>query len=195
MAAAGSNNCAAGAMAGVTGELTADTLYNHTNLSRQNSIEAAKLTGALSSAMIVGPDDGDSVFAGSQIGRNAGENNALYIGGRVKLPYSDKITGKGNDYDIHSGLKLGIGLEEKSIGTDGYGKALYLIPEFGFGGYINIVPHNESVDKSFSLGYRNSASFDYLTTNQNNTGVGVTVGISTSPITWIPGNITVNNPK
>jgi len=63
------------------------------------------------------------------------------------------------------------------------------------GGYINVVPHNANIDKSFSLGYRNSISGEYLITHEGGIGYGITLGLSTSPITQIPGNITIDNSK
>ncbi len=67
---------AAGAASGVFGEIVGDAIYqNGQGLNRQNTIELSKIVGALTSAAIAGPDDGDSVFAGSQIARNAVENN------------------------------------------------------------------------------------------------------------------------
>ncbi len=85
MASAGGNNCASGAAAGITGELTASYLDRNTNLSNQYIIESSKLTGAITAAMVSGPDDGNSVFAGSQIGRNAAENNYLMPQEKAKL--------------------------------------------------------------------------------------------------------------
>ncbi len=193
MAAAGSNNCGAGAAAGVVGEALGSTLDKNTNLSNENIIAASQISGALTAAMVVGADDGDSVFAGGNVARNATQNNAIYIGGEVKIPGSDFLTGKGNDYDLNSGLNIGKGLEQKSIGTDGNSSAFYVIPTFGIGGYINFIPHGENINKVFSLGYKNFISADYLTTHQNNSGYGVSLGISTSPITWIPANITIDN--
>ncbi len=80
MSLAGGNNCAAGAASGVIGEVSAEFLSNNTNLTKPQIIESAKLAGALTAASIAGPDDGDSVFAGSQIARNAAENNFLHPG-------------------------------------------------------------------------------------------------------------------
>lgn len=78
MASAGGNNCASGAAAGVIGESIGSQLYDNGNgLSRKNTIAASQISGALAAAMVAGPDDGDSVFAGSQIGRNAAENNVI----------------------------------------------------------------------------------------------------------------------
>ncbi len=68
MALAGSNNCAAGVISGITGELSAEFLNQNTNLTNAQIIEAAKIVSALASAAVAGPDDGNSVFAGSQIG-------------------------------------------------------------------------------------------------------------------------------
>jgi hypothetical protein len=79
MAAAGGNNCAAGAASGVMGEVSAEFLDKNTILGNKQILESSKLIGALTSASIVGADDGDSVFAGSQIARNAAQNNALQI--------------------------------------------------------------------------------------------------------------------
>ena len=192
------NDAMSGAIAGVAGELTAE-LANENGVDVATSIQLANLAGAISSIIYGGltnqSDDQmtKNAWEGSRIAGNAGANNALYIGGKVKIPGSDFLTGKGNDYDINSGVNIGIGLEEKSFGTDGNGSAFYVIPEFGVGGYINVVPHNTNIDKSFSLGYRNSISGEYLITHEGGSGYGVTVGLSTSPITQIPGNITVDN--
>ena len=159
--------------------------------------DSLDLAASLLTSIATGRSDeqtASNMFAGQRVGGNAAENNALLIGGKVKIPLSDFVTGKGKDYDIHSGLKIGLGLTEKSIGTDGAGNAFYLVPEFGLGGYINLTPHSENVDKSFSLGYRNTISIDYLRTDQRHSGYGVTFGVSTSPYTVIPVNIIVNKP-
>ncbi len=79
MAAAGGNNCAAGAASGMAGEEFAALLGRNTNFTKSQIIESSKLIGALTSASIVEAGDGDSVFAGSQIARNAAQNNALQI--------------------------------------------------------------------------------------------------------------------
>jgi hypothetical protein len=79
MAAAGGNNCAAGAASGMAGEEFAALLGRNTNFTKSQIIESSKVIGALTSASIVGAGDGDSVFAGSQIARNAAQNNALQI--------------------------------------------------------------------------------------------------------------------
>ena len=79
MAAAGGNDCTAGAASGVIGETFGELIYNNGNgLNRQNTILASQVIGALTAAAVLGPDDGDSVFAGSQVGRNAVENNVLF---------------------------------------------------------------------------------------------------------------------
>gem|GEM_PF-5772183 len=75
MATAGGNNCAAGAASGMAGEEFAGLLGRNTNFTKSQIIESSKLIGALTAASILGADDGDSVFAGSQIARNAAENN------------------------------------------------------------------------------------------------------------------------
>ena len=80
MAAAGGNNCGAGAAAGVTGELIGSSLRSSVDdgsMKRSTALALAESGSALAAAAIVNPDDGDSVFAGSRIGRNAAENNAL----------------------------------------------------------------------------------------------------------------------
>ena len=98
MAAAGSNNCAAGAASGVIGETFGELMYyNGNGLNKQNTIAVSQVIGALTAAAIVGPDDGDSVFAGSQIGRNAVENNTLYIN---KETQEIIATDKENDHKI-----------------------------------------------------------------------------------------------
>ncbi len=195
----GGNDALSGAVSGVVGELIAETATN-AGLDRNQSIQVSGVVGGASAILtgnLTGQDDeeiANNIFSGQRIASNAAENNALLIGGKVKIPLSDFVTGKGKDYDIHSGLKIGLGLTEKSIGTDGAGNAFYLVPEFGLGGYINLTPHSENVDKSFSLGYRNTISIDYLRTDQSHSGYGVTFGVSTSPYTVIPVNIIVNKP-
>jgi filamentous hemagglutinin len=80
MALAGNNNCAAGSASGVIGESVGELVYDNGNgLSRQNTILTSQLVGALASAAVAGPDDGASVFAGSQIARNAVENNLTMV--------------------------------------------------------------------------------------------------------------------
>ncbi len=189
-----------GAISGAISELSAtESLKN--GASPQNAILIGQATGAASALItseIQGREDeqtAKNIQLGGFVGVNAATNNAIYVGGDVKVPYSDKITGVGNDYDLNSGINIGLGLEEKSIGTDGKGSAYYLVPEFGFGGYINFVPHNQNIDKAFSIGYRNFGSLEYLITNQGEGGFGLTIGISASPITKIPANITVDNSR
>ena len=170
MAAAGSNNCATGAIAGITGELTADTLYNHTNLSRQNAIEAAKITGALSSAMIVGPDDGNSVFDGAQIGRNAAENNLLmFIHGTNSSP-------KDADPEFIKALEETFGEKviqpewsgknQKYARTDGANTLLKLVNNYEFGPSekLNIIDHSHggNVTKEFTQLYNGDKKIDTL---------------------------------
>lgn len=76
MAAAGGNNCAAGAAAGVVGESIGALVYDNGNgFSRQSTIATSQIAGALAAAMAAGPDDGDSVFAGGNVGLNASANN------------------------------------------------------------------------------------------------------------------------
>ena len=202
MGAASGGNCGAGAIAGVVGEITGDALrpsVDNRSIDRQTAIQIAGISGgaaALLTSAATGQSDeqtADNIFAGQRIGGNAAENNALYIGGKVKIPGSDSLTGEGNDYDLNSGLNIGKGLEQKSIGTDGKGSAFYVIPTFGLGGYINLIPHGEDIDKTVSIGYKNFISADYLITHQNNNGYGISLGISTTPITWIPANITIDN--
>ena len=79
MAAAGSNNCAAGAASGIAAEIIGQSLKNNTNLTDTQIINSGKLTGAITSTFIVGPDDGDSVFAGAEVGRNAVANNLTMV--------------------------------------------------------------------------------------------------------------------
>jgi hypothetical protein len=52
-------------------------LDNNTILGNKQILESSKLIGAITAASVAGADDGDSVFAGSQIARNAAENNYL----------------------------------------------------------------------------------------------------------------------
>jgi hypothetical protein len=54
-------------------------LDNNTILGNKQILESSKLIGAITAASVAGADDGDSVFAGSQIARNAAQNNALQI--------------------------------------------------------------------------------------------------------------------
>lgn len=191
-------NIVTGAASGVIGELAAEQAHK-SGSDVDTSIRIAGLTSAIATATYGGltnqsdEEVSANIWEGSRIGENAGRNNALYIGGTVRIPGSDLITGKSNDYDIHSGVQIGLGLEEKYIGTNGHGSSLYVVPEFGIGGYINVIPHNEGIDKSFSLGYRNTVSIEYIKTDQGNNGYGVTFGVSTSPYTKIPVNITISD--
>jgi len=78
MAGAGGNNCAAGAAAGVIGESVGSAVYQNGNgLSRESTIAVSKIVGAFVAAGIAGPNDGNSVFAGGNIGYNAAANNAV----------------------------------------------------------------------------------------------------------------------
>ena len=83
MAAAGSNNCAAGAAAGVTGELIGASLRSSVEsgtIQKQTAISFAEVGSALAAATLAKPNDGDSVFAGSRIGHNSAEYNSLQAG-------------------------------------------------------------------------------------------------------------------
>jgi len=79
LAAAGGNNCGAGAAAGVIGEATGQYLNNNTQLTREQLIAASQITGALAAATVAEPEDGNSVFAGSYIAANAVRNNAIKV--------------------------------------------------------------------------------------------------------------------
>ena len=83
MAAAGSNNCAAGAAAGVAGELIGASLRNQVEngaIQKATAIGLAETGSALAAATLAKPNDGDSVFAGSRIGHNSAEYNSLSDG-------------------------------------------------------------------------------------------------------------------
>jgi len=80
MAIAGGNNCASGAAAGIAGEAIGAAFYNNGHgLSIPNTLAVSQMSGGLAAAMIGGPDDGGSVFAGGSIGYNAAANNLTMV--------------------------------------------------------------------------------------------------------------------
>jgi hypothetical protein len=135
------------------------------------------------------------VFAGSQVGRNAAENNALWIGGKIKVWKSDLITGKGNDYDIHAGVQGQLLFTEFSAGSDGFGKSGSVIPQIGIGIYGNVIPHDQKVQTTISYGFKNQFSIDKLKTYQGGNGIGFSFGRSTASQTIVPINLTVDIPN
>ena len=90
------NDAMSGAIAGVVGELTAE-LANENGADVATSIQLANLAGAISSITYGGltnqSDDqmANNAWEGSRIATNAGANNALYIGGKVKIPFPEMI--------------------------------------------------------------------------------------------------------
>ena len=79
VAAVSNTDILAGATSGVVGEATSNLLSTNTDLTKKQIIESSKIAGAIASVAIAGPDDADSVFTGSQIARNASENNDLAV--------------------------------------------------------------------------------------------------------------------
>ena len=83
MGAAGGGDCASGAVSGVTGEFTAETIGKNTNLNNGMIKEISGLTGGLSAIFAgnaVGLDDHEvaqNIFSGQRIGKNAAENNFI----------------------------------------------------------------------------------------------------------------------
>jgi hypothetical protein len=83
MAAAGGNDCASGAVAGMVGEEFGSYAYNNMNMDRNTAIQLGGLAAGLSTIFTgnaVGLDDqevADNIFAGQRIGANAVANNAV----------------------------------------------------------------------------------------------------------------------
>ncbi len=192
------NDAWSGAVSGVTGEITGDTLRNRVengSMSKQTAVQLAGLAGGYSS-IITGQFSGQSdhqvaqnIWQGQRIGSNAAENNSFFIGGKVEIPFPWP------DYDIHAGVQSDLLFREESIGTDGRGTNFLLVPEIGVGMYVYTVPHGHSPRVSTSLGYKNTLSGDYIRTHQGGSGFGYTLGISTAPVTKIPINVSVSIPE
>ena len=125
MAAAGGNNCGAGAAAGITGELIGASLRSSVDdgsITRLNAIGLAEVGSALAAAIVAQPDDGNSVFAGSRIGRNAAENNAISAQyHEVATPKKDTSLIKNDSGQIKLGI-LGIKFGEINFGISGEAK-------------------------------------------------------------------------
>ncbi len=85
MAAAGGNDCASGAVAGIVGEEFGSYAYNNMNLDRNTAIQLGGLAAGLSTIFTgnaVGLNDkevADNIFAGQRIGGNAAANNAVMV--------------------------------------------------------------------------------------------------------------------
>ena len=185
MAAAGGNNCAAGAASGMAGEEFAALLGRNTNFTKSQIIESSKLAGALTSASIVGAGDGDSVFAGSQIARNAAENNATYFSNKKISNYP-----KGKDYDLNIGTQYSLGPVTISHGTDGNDATINTLPSIAVGGYVNYVPRGEIPIVGANFGIKDMITIDSIATNKGNFGFGLTGGFSIAPP--IPFNTSIS---
>jgi len=94
----GGSGCAAGAAAGVIGELTSDSLYQggngnlgNTNQARQIAVVAGGLSGAAASlftSIAIGDDDSKvakNVYAGNFVGTNAAANNSTLVDKNRKI--------------------------------------------------------------------------------------------------------------
>ncbi|MCE3255788.1 MAG: putative hemagglutinin [Rickettsiaceae bacterium] len=173
MNAAGGNNCAAGAASGVIGESLGAFLKDNTDLTNAQIIEASKLAGALTSAGIVGPDDGASVFAGSQVGRNAGENNATYVDRNRKIidvDIKDKDTGiyevtDASNLNKDNKIAYSLRLEEfEHFDADDYkqnGKS----PSINTDLKMDVIGFSDELNNRYDLadiinGFRNNGDFD-----------------------------------
>ena len=201
--ATGGGDCASGAVSGVMGELTGtalrDSVYGQNpTLTKEQASQLAGLVGG-TSAIITGNAIGlsdfeiaDNVYSGQRIGDNAARNNALYIGGKVKIPFSDYITGEGNDYDIHSGLKADLIVRSYTAGTDGKSKSKTFF-SLGAGGYINIVPHDSKT--LLGLSYNRVPGILFFDAMQTDRGVGfgITLGAFATPS--VKAGATINDTK
>ena len=130
-----------------------------------------------------------NIYAGQRIGKNAAENNALYLTGKYKVPLSDYITGKGNDYDIHGGVQGNVYVVGTNIGTDGVGANMDVVPNIGMGVYLNVVPRGEKPLTSVIWGMKNIFSYNGIVTNEGNLGHGITLGIALPTISPINTSI------
>lgn len=149
--------------------------YQGGNTSFQLSLPTAN-AGSNSYANSLNFDSGSGVYSD------------VYIGGNVRIPLP------GKDYDLHSGVHGSLMYREESAGTDGRGTSAHvLIPEIGVGMYVYALPHGDSTEATYSLGYKDILSADYIRTQQGNSGVGYSVGISSTIKTVIPFSMTVNN--
>jgi len=195
VAAAGGADCGSGAVSGVVGELVGEMAYselrgnaldkNDGYLTQEQiernkdiAIELGGLAGGLS-AIVTGGVQGhndseiaENIYSGSRIGKNAAENNALYFAGKYRFP------APGPDFDIHGGVQGNLAHWGKSIGTDGVGNSFDINPSIGAGFYINAVPRGEDVTSEIIFGLKNKASLNFLRTNNNMSGLGITFGYS-----------------
>jgi len=179
VAAAGGADCGSGAVSGVVGEVVGEAAYQKgQGYSKEVSKELAGLAGGLS-AIVSGGIQGhnnseiaENIYSGSRIGKNAAENNALYFAGKYRFP------APGPDFDIHGGVQGNLAHWGKSIGTDGVGNSFDINPSIGAGFYINAVPRGEDVTSEIIFGLKNKASLNFLRTNNNMSGLGITFGYS-----------------
>ena len=177
MAAAGGNNCAAGAASGVIGETFGELMHDNGNgLNRQNTILASQVIGALTAAAVAGPDDGDSVFAGSQVARNAVENNlTMFITGtdpKQKNSSSKKDISKGEKITIEQTFDEKItdfewtGGNTKEARTEAANNLNNFISDYEFkeGEKLNIImfSHGGNNGKEFTQLYMGSKKIDNL---------------------------------
>ena len=142
--------------------------------------------------IIVGLSDGEvaeNMWSGQRIGKNVAENNAIYVAGKVKVPFSDYITGKDNDYDVHVGIQGNLLSVGGGYGTDGVGVNVDVIPNVGLGLYVNAVPKGEKPISSVIWGVKNALSYSGIVTTKGNVGHGLTLGVALPTISPINTSI------
>lgn len=179
-----------GAIAGASSEyIASEALKNGT--SAQNAILLGQGVGAASSLIsssIQGRDDeqiAKDINLGAFVGVNAAVNNALYLGGKIRIP------APGPDYDLHAGVSGDMTFTSVSMGTDGMGRAGNAVPVIGGGIYVNLVPHGENVQTTISYGGKDQKSYNLLRTYEGGTGVGFSYGYAYSTVKY---NVTVDVP-
>ena len=120
--------------------------------------------------MVGGPDDGDSVFAGSQIGRNAAENNlTMFVNGTNSSPEESDpefIKAVGNTFGEKVDQPEWPGNNSKEARTTGALKLLNEVNRHTFlpGERLNIVDHSHggNVTKEFTQLYTGHKKIDTL---------------------------------
>ena len=180
--------------AGVVGMGMSNSVRNE-SIQKETAVQLSGLAGSATSlfaGVATGLEDEDiakNMFAGQNIGSNAARDNALFVGGKVKIPFP------GPDYDLHSGIQGSLLFRQDSFGTDGKGVSFLVVPEIGVGMYVYGVPHNQTPQITTSIGYKDTLSADYIRTYQGESGYGYTIGVSTSPKLVIPINISTDIPN
>jgi hypothetical protein len=190
-----------GAIAGVVGELVADSSYQggtgtfgNTNQARQIAVSAGGLSGSVASlftSIALGDDDNKiakNIYAGNFLATNAGANNATFFMNKKILNYPyDK------DYDLNFGVQGTLGRVTGSYGTNGSGITAEINPSYGIAGYVSYIPRGESEFSTISYGIRSGPSLGIIVTDNQNYGYTGSLGPAFQ-LYPIPYNISITIP-